>query len=175
MAKKRRKRKQRRPRPDPAPAAETAAVPPGERQPSASSRRTVSDGPPAPLWGSFPLTELVILIGIVLLVTGFLMEPPRGTFILVIGLTLAALGGLELAAREHFAGYRSHNAALAGTVGVATAAVLTFATDVDPRIAVASGAVVFLPAAWGFATAFRRRSGGALYRFKPDSPRSRSR
>jgi hypothetical protein len=175
MAKKRRKRKQRRPRPDPAPAAAETAVPAGERQPSTSSRRTVADGPPAPLWGSFPLTELVILIGIVLLVTGYLMEPPRGTFILVIGLTLAALGGLELAAREHFAGYRSHNAALGGTVGITTAAFLIFATDVDHAIAVASGAILFLLAAWGFATAFRRRSGGALYRFKPDSPRSRRR
>jgi hypothetical protein len=155
MAKKRKRRK-RRP-PPPVQQATEPATPP---------RRAKVDGPPAPPWGSFPLTELVILLGIVLLFAGYFVDPPRGTVMLGTGLTLAALGGLELSVREHFAGYRSHTLLLAGAVGVATVAVLVIVAKVKPAIAVPCGAAAFLPAAWALGVAFRRRSGGSLYRFR---------
>src|SRR5919109_3234530 len=68
--------------------------------------------PPAP-WGSFPLSELMILIGVVLIVWGVL-SGRDGQDRLIAGLAVASLGGAELALREHLAGYRSHSTLLAG-------------------------------------------------------------
>lgn len=163
MAKKRKRRKRR---PRPTQAAEPSVVAADDRQRAAGRRQARADGPPPPPWGSFPLTELVILLGIVLLFGGYFVDPPRGTVMLGTGLTLAALGGLELSVREHFAGYRSHTLMLAGAVGVATVAILVIAAKVKPAIAVPCGAAAFVPAAWALGVAFRRRSGGSLYRFR---------
>ena len=145
---------------------ETATEPPSAPAANVASPKRKTDGPPPPPWGSFPLTELVILVGIVLLVAGYFVEPPRGNVMLGIGLTLAALGGLELSAREHFAGYKSHTLLLAGSVGVATIAILAALARVQPGIAVICGVAAFALSAWPFANAFRRRSGGALFRFR---------
>src|ERR671922_2296263 len=68
--------------------------------------------PPAP-WGSFPLSELMILIGVVLIVWGVL-SGRDGQDRFIAGLAVASLGGAELALREHLAGYRSHSTLLAG-------------------------------------------------------------
>ena len=142
----------------------------GERPPVAPApqpRRAAAvredERPPAP-WGDFPLSEIVIFIGIVLLIAGFVVAPPQGLVMIGIGLALASLAGLELAIREHYAGYRSHNLLLAAAVGVPTLAVLLFATKLPTPVCVAGGLLAFGGAAWLFASAFRRRSGGALYR-----------
>ncbi|MDP9228560.1 MAG: hypothetical protein M3M99_05840, partial [Actinomycetota bacterium] len=82
------------------------------------------------------------------------------------GLAVASLGGLELSVREHFAGYRSHTALLAGAVGVATLALMFTLTGLAPAFCGAVGLIAFGLAAWGFASAFRKRSGGALFRFR---------
>src|SRR5215204_5692874 len=83
--------------------------------------------PPAP-WGSFPLSELVILLGIGVMVWGFLSGADRGEERVAAGLLLASLGGGELALREHLGGYRSHSALLAGVAAFAldTAVALAF-------------------------------------------------
>jgi hypothetical protein len=71
--------------------------------------------------------ELCVLVGIVLLVVGlFSADTPHGRALLVAGLALGSLGGLDTAAREHFAGFRSHTAILAGVPTVAIAALLYF-------------------------------------------------
>jgi hypothetical protein len=155
MATKRQRRKRRRrdptaPRPAPAPAAPPVA------------RRT--DGrPPAP-WGSFPLSEIVVFVGIVLLIAGFVVKPPQGIVMIAVGLALGSLAGLELSIREHFAGYRSHNLLLAAAIGVPVFGVLFLATTISPAICVAAGLLAFGGAAWLFTSAFRRRSGGATFR-----------
>ena len=84
------------------------------------SRANIDDQlPPAP-WGSFPLVELTVLIGIVMLVLGFIfIGGQRGTVLIVTGLALASIGGLEVAVREHFAGFRSHTLILAGVPAAA--------------------------------------------------------
>jgi hypothetical protein len=82
------------------------------------------------------------------------------------GLVLGSLAGLELAVREHFAGYRSHTLLLGGAIGVAVIAGGFVSGAVAPVIGLAAGIAAFALSAWGFATAFRRRSGGALFRFK---------
>src|SRR3990170_61045 len=114
MAKKRKKRP-RRPReatPNPAPAVSSQGA---ERKRAAAE----DTRPPAP-WGSFPLVELCVLSGIVLLIFGLIIGSERGALAIGVGIGLAALGGLELAIREHFAGFRSHSSLLAGVPAIAT-------------------------------------------------------
>ncbi|MGZ5310852.1 MAG: hypothetical protein ACXWZW_01480 [Solirubrobacterales bacterium] len=131
----------------------------------APRRGRSAQGPPPPPWGSFPLSEIVVLVAIVLLLGGFLAGPPQGPIMLGTGLVLGSLAGLELAVREHFAGYRSHSVLLAGAAGVATLAALLALTGLHPAACAAAGAAVFAALVWALANAFRERSGGSLYRF----------
>jgi hypothetical protein len=136
-------------------------VPPRPPKRSVQPQR---ERPKAP-WHPFPLVELCVLVGIVLIVLGLIVgfDSDRGQLALVCGVLLASLGGLDTAVREHFNGYKSHSSVLAGLPGVIAAAALFFARA--PWIAVAVGAaLVFGLAFWGFRTAFRRRSGGLSFR-----------
>jgi hypothetical protein len=153
------KRRKRRPRAAPAKPPErkaAAAVP-------ATRRRTTLDGrPPAP-WGSFPLVELVILVGVVMLIAGFIVQGSRGVLMIGTGAALCSLGGLELSIREHFAGYRSHSFLLAAAVAVAVLAALYYfapGLSLPLRLAVSGAAFAFV--AWILMRAFRRRSGLAF-------------
>jgi hypothetical protein len=83
-----------------------------------------------------------------------------------VGLALGSLAGLELSIREHFAGYRSHTLLLSAAVGVPVFGALFVATTINPAICVAAGFVAFAGAAWLFTQAFRRRTGGALFRLR---------
>lgn len=158
MPTKRQRRKRRRRQSSPG----SAPVPaPGPAAPP--RRRTADDRPPAP-WGTFPLTEIVIFVGVILLIVGFFIPPPQGFVMIAVGLGLASLAGLELSVREHFAAYRSHTLLLAAAVGVPVFGALFLATRLSPAICVTAGLLAFGGAAWLFASAFRRRSGGALYR-----------
>ena len=106
-----------------------------------------SERPKAP-WHPFPLVELCVFVGIVLLIIGLIkFDSRQGKTLLVVGLALGSLGGLDTAAREHFSGFKSHTAVLAGVPTVAVAAVLYF-TQL-PWLIVFVGAVVT------FAVAFR--------------------
>lgn len=82
------------------------------------------DGPPEPPWGSFPLTEFAVFASLAMVVGGFLVGGPAGTVVLVTGLLLGSLAGLEQAVREHRGGYRPHSAVIAGVPAVATITVL---------------------------------------------------
>lgn len=168
MATKRQRRKRRRrvdgasvptAPPDP-PAQDSAAA--VEATPSA--RRT--EGPPPAPWGSFPLSELVVVVAIVFLVAGFFVAPPRGAVMIGAGLALGSLAGLELAVREHFAGYRSHTLLLAGAIGVAVVAALYISGATVAGVALLAGIAAFGAFGWLFASVFRKRSGGARFRFK---------
>ena len=119
--------------------------------------------PPAP-WGSFPLSELVILVGIVVIVWGFL-SGEDGNERVAAGLVLASLGGGELALREHLAGYRSHSSLLAGvaTFVVVTAVALGFGPVLLP-VLIGVGVVVFAASFVALRELFKRRSGGLGFR-----------
>jgi hypothetical protein len=134
---------------------EVATPPP----PSASSRRAASrrTRPPAP-WHPFPLVELCVLIGLVLMVWGFFRaQDDTGRVLLVSGMALASLGGLETAAREHFSGYQSHAVLLAGLPALVVAGVVYFARA--PWIAVVVlGAVLFAGTYVLLRRSFRARS-----------------
>jgi hypothetical protein len=165
-SKKRRKRRPRRPPPAPAEAAaKPAAVTRDDaaRRRAASRQREKDERPPAP-WGSFPLVEICVLVGLVMLVLGFVVQGPRGSLLIAVGLVLGSLAGLELSVREHFAGYRSHTVLLAGAASIAVLAGLFYVgpEELSPGIRFAAAAATFAVAAWGLTTAFRRRSGQAF-------------
>jgi hypothetical protein len=161
----RRKRRRRQSGPQPAPAEPSAVVLDDAQRARAARRRAGDDRPPAP-WGEFPLSEIVIFIGLLLLIAGFFVSPPQGFVMIAVGLGLGSLAGLELSVREHFAGYRSHTLVLSAAVGVPLFGLLFVATKAPIPICIAAGAGAFGGSAWLFTQAFRRRSGGAPFRLR---------
>jgi hypothetical protein len=163
MPTKRQRRKRRRRH---APGEASVQSPRGRGRVPRSTRSADPTGRPLPPWGDFPLSEIVVFVGILLLIAGFFVAPPQGFVMIAVGLVLGSLAGLELSIREHFAGYRSHTLLLAAAIGVPIFGVLFVVTDTPPLICVAAGAVAFGGSAWLFAQAFQRRSGGALFRLR---------
>jgi hypothetical protein len=131
---------------------------PPVRRPPAAER------PPAP-WGKFPLSELVILLGIFVMVWGFLSGRDRGEERVAAGLVLASIGGGELALREHLAGFRSHSALLAGVAAFAVVTVIALTLGpVKVWVLLLAGAAVFGGAFYAMRELFKRRSGGLGFR-----------
>ena len=116
--------------------------------------------PPAP-WGKFPLAELVIFAGIVALAIGLIGGHPMA---IGIGVACAGLGGLEVAVREHFAGYRSHTTLLAGFAFVLVTGLTWYVGDTILAVALAAGAVAFALVFYLARRAFQRASGGLSFR-----------
>jgi hypothetical protein len=145
-----------------APAPAPASPPTARRAPSRrDTQRTSSAGtgqrPRAP-WHPFPLVELCVLIGLVLLVWGLIrLDDDGGRVMLVCGMVLASLGGLDTALREHFSGYASHALVLAALPAVLVAGVLFFARA--PWITIPLAAAPVLAGAFVMLRrAFHRRS-----------------
>jgi len=144
------------------------AAPPATPEPAPAPVRRpapLSDERPKPPWHPVPLVELSVLVGIVLLVLGFLsgLDTARGRLALLCGLVLGSLGGLDTVLREHFAGFRSHSTVLAALPAVLVAGALFFARA-PWAVLVGGGVLAFALALWAFRTAFRRRSGGLSFR-----------
>ena len=108
-----------------------------------------------------PLAELVILAGIVCLAVGVIGGDPT---LIGVGVACAGLGGLEVAIREHFAGYRSHTTLLAGGMFVLVTGLVFYAAGQVLAVALAIGAVAFLVSFYLARRAFQRASGGLGYR-----------
>jgi hypothetical protein len=161
-SRKRRQRRGGRPRPQASAPKRKAAVEP-------PVRRTARGERPAAPWGSFPLTELTVLVGLIMLVAGLFSGGNRGFVMIGVGTVLGALGGLEVSIREHFAGYRSHSALLALACGVLTSVLLAVLAalvlgTVVLAIPLAAGVVAFAAAFMALRGAFRRASGGLSFR-----------
>ena len=159
MAKKRKKRPRR-----PRESVPEQAKPAVTRQAVERKRAAAEDTrPPAP-WGSFPLVEVCILVGIILVIVGLVMGAEQGALAIGVGIGLAALGGLELTIREHVAGYRSHSSLLAGVPAIATLAFLFYAgpDSLEPVVRLAIAGVVFAGAFFGFQAMFKRKAGVAV-------------
>lgn len=142
-------------------AAAGRARPPSRR----SAARAGADERPAAPWGAFPLSELLVLVGIGVIVWGALSDGSARNERIGGGLVIAALGGLELAVREHLAGFRSHTTLLAGAA--AFAVVTGLALGPGPHtlgVLVIIGALVFAACFHGLRLLFRRRSGGLSFR-----------
>ena len=71
---------------------------------------------------------------------------------------------MELAIREHFAGYRSHTTLLAGFVFVVVVGLVFYAFKQVLAVALPVGAVCFVVAFFLCRRAFQRASGGLSYR-----------
>ena len=140
--------------------AKRPAPPAPSPPPSPAPRATADERPPAP-WGSFPLAELTVLAGIVMLVIGLVEGSPTA---IGVGVVLGGLGGLEVSLREHLAGYRSHTTLLAGTVFVLTVGGLFYLAGLILAVCLAIGAVAFLVAFLLLRRAFQRASGGLSFR-----------
>jgi hypothetical protein len=109
--------------------------------------------------------ELVVLIGLVMLVAGFFVQGARGATMIVAGIALASLSGLEVSIREHLAGYRSHSTVLAGAVAVLALGVGYFLLPTKLlAVNLLIGAVVFGVCLYVLREVFKRRSGGLGFR-----------
>lgn len=102
-----------------------------------------------------------MLVGLVLLVVGVVETNPQ---LITIGVGLGCLGGLELTAREHLAGYRSHTVLLAGVVFVVVVAALFYYSGLILLICLIIGALAFAGAALWLRSRFRRASGGLSFK-----------
>ena len=133
------------------------------RAASAAPRRKTTERPAAP-WGNFPLSEIVILLGLVLILWGA-VRGSGGQEMLAAGLVIASLGGGELALREHLGGYRSHSSLLAGVAAfvVVTVVALGFG-PVQVWVLLVLGAGVFTGTFYAMREVFKRRSGGLGFR-----------
>jgi hypothetical protein len=117
------------------------------------------DRPPAP-WGNVPLGELTTLAGIVVLVVGFVTSSAQ---LIAVGFALVALSATELAAREHFAGFRSHSALLGLVLGAATA-ILLIVVGAPRELQIGLAFVAFLGGFWLLRRAFQAKTGGMGFR-----------
>jgi hypothetical protein len=95
-------------------AAQAASTARDERR---ASRKlgTLGERPPSP-FGGLPVSEIAIFAGLAGLVVWLVRG---GTVTLVISLAVCALGVVEVTAREHFSGFRSHTTLLAAIPSLA--------------------------------------------------------
>lgn len=140
-----------------------AGEPPPKRPKPSSGRQPLSERPPA-LWAPFPLTELLVLGGIVLMLWGFLSGDGADAK-LAAGLVVASIAGLELAVREHVTAFRSHTTLLSGAVAIVTMVVLALVVGIETLgpLLIAS-ALAFAGSFYALRVLFKRRSGGAAFR-----------
>lgn len=150
----------------PAPVRE-AEPPVAPRRVTPDRRARMAEAPKAP-WSPFPLVELVILIGLVMFVAGIGWGGSRRGVLIAGGFTLISLASLELSVREHFAGFRSHSALLAGAAAVLVAVVLAFfskfVTKLPQEALLGAGVVTFAITFRLMRNAFVRRTGGLGFR-----------
>ena len=116
---------------------------------------TEPERPKAP-WHPFPLVELSVLVGLVLLVWGLIRGGEDGAVLLVAGMALASLAGLETALREHFTGHASHALLIAAVPAVVVAGAAWF-LDAPPAAVVIAGGAVLLGGTVALRRVFRPR------------------
>jgi hypothetical protein len=164
-------KRSRKQRPEASGSATTRAERDARRGAAARSpaRRATREAPPAP-WGSFPLTELVVLIALVFGVIGFVrFNTHSGKVMVAAAMVLGSLGGLEVSVREHFAGFRSHTTLLAASAAVGSMILISVIAAGKGGLAVlaivvAAGVLVFVLSFYALRQAFVRRSGGMSFR-----------
>jgi hypothetical protein len=142
------------------------ASPAGKPAPRPRPGRPSLEERPPPLWGAFPLTELLILAGLVLMAWGFLQgASEEGTAKIAAGLAIASIAGMELSVREHVTGFRSHTTLLAAAVAIFATVVLGFVAGVQVLgVLLVAGLVVFGGSFYALRELFKRRSGGLSFR-----------
>jgi hypothetical protein len=165
-------KRSRKQRPEAGGSASTRAERDARRQAAAAkttSPRGKREAPPAP-WGSFPLTELVVLLALIFGVIGFIrFETHTGKVMVAAAMVLGSLGGLEVSVREHFAGFKSHTTLLAASAAVGSMILISVIAAGHGGLAVlaivvAVGVLVFVLSFYALRQVFVRRSGGLSFR-----------
>jgi hypothetical protein len=112
----------------------------------------VGERPPSP-FGGLPVSELLILVGGVGAVVGYFAD---GVTAMLVGLAVVALGVIEVTAREHFSGFRSHTTLLAGipAVGVGVLVIAIVGSRTTRELLLFVVALVFGGLFWVFRRAF---------------------
>lgn len=113
--------------------------------------------PPASVFAPVPVSEIAILVGGIGIVVGLVGHT---TAVLVVGIVICALGVLEVTAREHFSGYRSHAMLLSAAPAMALVAlsVAVFGTPAQRstrELMLAAAAPVFGVLFWLLRKRFR--------------------
>ena len=105
-------------------------------------------------FGGLPISELVILVGAIGTIYGFVAGGPAA---LAVGIVAVTLGVAEFSAREHFSGYRSHTFMLAAIpaigVGIGMIALLGGSLTRGPLLVVV--VAVFTVCFWFLRKRFR--------------------
>ena len=104
------------PRAAPAKRREPPAPRPAQQRAATNPLGAYGERPLGP-FGGVPVSEIAIFAGAVGVVVGLIGS---GGAPLIVGVIVCALGVLEVTAREHFSGYRSHTLLLAGIPAVGT-------------------------------------------------------
>jgi len=144
--------------------AERGRKPAARMPPPAADRRSRTQVAPRAPWAPLPLGELATLAGIVLIAVGFFQGGDRAGRLLVIGFALVSVAGLELAVREHVAGYRSHSTLLGGAGAIVLVIPLFLLTRAPYEVLLVLGVVLFAAFFHGLRTLFVRRTGGLGFR-----------
>lgn len=99
------------------------------------------------------MSELLIFIGAIGAVVGYFTG---GVPAMLVGLAVVALGVIEVTAREHFSGFRSHTTLLAGipAVGVGVAVIAIVGSRTTRELLLFVVALVFGGLFWLFRRSF---------------------
>jgi Flp pilus assembly protein TadB len=95
--------------------AERQVVAEREQRREESTLGVYGERPPSP-FGGLPISELAIFAGGIGVIVGLVASAVPA---LVVGIVVCTLGVVEVTAREHFSGYRSHATLLAAVPAVA--------------------------------------------------------
>lgn len=126
-----------------APRATRPAVAPAEERPRAP-------------WHPVPVTEVGLGLGLLTALIGFI-RGPKGTVPMIVGLGVCSVLAFELAAREHFAGFRAHALMLAAGPTVLLEALL-YGVGLRGPFLLAVAAPVFVALAFLFRSRWREAS-----------------
>ncbi len=107
-----------------------------------------------------------MLLALGLLVAGFVIRGHRGTVMIGVGLVLGAVSGLELSVREHFGGYRSHTALLAGAAALAVLVGTSLILPGIPAIVRLLLSILAFGAAARFLVRIFQRRSGLSFKFR---------
>ncbi len=123
-------------------------------------RKARRDEAPQALWHPVPVTETLIFVGLVLVLIGFFTTAMA---LLAVGMVLVSVAALELAIREHFAGYKSHSSLLAAVAAVLVNVPLYW-TPLPQAGLLVTGALAFAGAFQLLRHAFAKQAGGLKFR-----------
>jgi len=111
-------RRSRKRRPDPARPRRVSAAPAAPQRSAGVVAASAADARPEPPWHPLPLSELLILVGVVGAVVAWIRGVESNAALLGAGIGAVAIGTIEVSLREHFGGFRAHSGMLAAIPAV---------------------------------------------------------